>query len=165
MTKPLGYYTSHTPGDSGLLADMESAWGIMPGLSISIAFIMAVCVSSFGAIVTAPYSWQIIYGQSQRLASIGNKNERLLTVLGFMLLSGFLLAAFVASYTFDIISTNYATKNMMLAVAIVCSGDICFLLANILWIMSQFAKVSQGEMTASASYGRQTVSDSNGRFK
>jgi hypothetical protein len=27
MTKPLGYYTSYTPGDEGLLAEMQAAWG------------------------------------------------------------------------------------------------------------------------------------------
>jgi hypothetical protein len=27
MTKPVGYYTSYTPGESGLLADMQSEWG------------------------------------------------------------------------------------------------------------------------------------------
>lgn len=27
MTKPLGYYTSYTPGDDGLLAEMQEAWG------------------------------------------------------------------------------------------------------------------------------------------
>lgn len=27
MTKPLGYYTSYTPGDDGLLAEMQQAWG------------------------------------------------------------------------------------------------------------------------------------------
>lgn len=27
MTKPIGYYTSYTPGDDGLLSDMEEAWG------------------------------------------------------------------------------------------------------------------------------------------
>ncbi len=27
MTKPLGYYTSYTPGDEGLLAEMQEAWG------------------------------------------------------------------------------------------------------------------------------------------
>jgi hypothetical protein len=27
MTKPIGYYTNYTPGDSGLLADMQEEWG------------------------------------------------------------------------------------------------------------------------------------------
>ncbi len=27
MTKPLGYYTNYTPGDGGLLQDMEESWG------------------------------------------------------------------------------------------------------------------------------------------
>jgi hypothetical protein len=27
MTKPLGYYTSYTPGDGGLLGEIEEAWG------------------------------------------------------------------------------------------------------------------------------------------
>jgi hypothetical protein len=27
MTKPIGYYTSYTPGEPGLLADMQSEWG------------------------------------------------------------------------------------------------------------------------------------------
>jgi len=27
MTKPIGYYTSYTPGDEGLLAEMQEAWG------------------------------------------------------------------------------------------------------------------------------------------
>ena len=27
MTKPLGYYTNYTPGDDGLLAEMQEAWG------------------------------------------------------------------------------------------------------------------------------------------
>ena len=25
--KPLGFYTNHTPGDGGLLQDMEESWG------------------------------------------------------------------------------------------------------------------------------------------
>lgn len=27
MAKPLGYYTSYTPGDGGLLGEIEEAWG------------------------------------------------------------------------------------------------------------------------------------------
>lgn len=27
MTKPLGYYTAYTPGDGGLLGEVEEAWG------------------------------------------------------------------------------------------------------------------------------------------
>jgi hypothetical protein len=27
MSKPLGYYTNYTPGDGGLLGEMEEAWG------------------------------------------------------------------------------------------------------------------------------------------
>jgi hypothetical protein len=27
MSKPLGYYTNYTSGDSGLLGDMEESWG------------------------------------------------------------------------------------------------------------------------------------------
>lgn len=27
MTKPLGYFTNYTPGDGGLLGEMEEAWG------------------------------------------------------------------------------------------------------------------------------------------
>ena len=27
MSKPLGYYTNYTPGDGGLLQDMEESWG------------------------------------------------------------------------------------------------------------------------------------------
>ncbi|UKP01455.1 hypothetical protein [Nostoc sp. UHCC 0870] len=27
MTKPIGYYTSYTPGEEGLLADMQEEWG------------------------------------------------------------------------------------------------------------------------------------------
>lgn len=27
MTKPIDYYTSYTPGDDGLLAEMQESWG------------------------------------------------------------------------------------------------------------------------------------------
>jgi ATP-dependent RNA circularization protein (DNA/RNA ligase family) len=27
MTKPIGFFTSYTPGDGGLLQDMEESWG------------------------------------------------------------------------------------------------------------------------------------------
>lgn len=27
MTKPLGFYTNYTPGDTGLLEEMQSCWG------------------------------------------------------------------------------------------------------------------------------------------
>ena len=27
MSKPLGFYTNYTPGDGGLLQDMEESWG------------------------------------------------------------------------------------------------------------------------------------------
>ncbi|MBW4504865.1 MAG: hypothetical protein KME57_36315 [Scytonema hyalinum WJT4-NPBG1] len=27
MSKPIGYFCNHTPGDSGLLGDMEESWG------------------------------------------------------------------------------------------------------------------------------------------
>jgi hypothetical protein len=27
MSKPIGYYTNYTPGDEGLLAQMQEAWG------------------------------------------------------------------------------------------------------------------------------------------
>lgn len=27
MVKPIGYYSSYTPGDQGLLAEMQDAWG------------------------------------------------------------------------------------------------------------------------------------------
>ena len=27
MSKPIGYYTNYTPGSSGLLEDMQEAWG------------------------------------------------------------------------------------------------------------------------------------------
>jgi len=119
---------------------------IMPGLSIGMSFVLAVCVSSFGAIITAPYSWQIIYAQIQKVGAIGNKNERQLSLIGFILLSGFLMFSFIFTYTFNVLSTFKTTNNIWFSFAIVLAGDVCFLLANILWWMSSFAKSAENDI-------------------
>jgi hypothetical protein len=67
-----------------------------------------------------------------------------LFVLGYSLLSGFLLVAAAGVYTLDLLSTYYSTKNIALAIAIVFTDDVCFLLANVLGIMSQVGSISSG---------------------
>lgn len=119
------------------IARFTNADAIMKDLSLLIAFTNAVIVSAFGAVVTAPYSWQIIFAQAQKVAGINNRNERGLFVLGYCLLGGFLLLAAACVYALDLLSTYYSTKNLFLAIAIVFTGDVCFLLANVLGIMSQ----------------------------
>lgn len=119
----------------------------MKDLSLLIAFINAVVVSSFGAIVTAPYSWQIVFAQTQKIAGIHNRNERGLFVLGYGLLSGFLLLSAAGSYAFDLFSTYQRAKSLPLAIAIVFAGDVCFLLANVLGVMSRVSWMMGGEQS------------------
>lgn len=126
------------------IAKFTNADAIMDDLSLLIAFTNAVIASAFGAIVTAPYSWQIIFAQAQKVAGINNRNERGLFVLGYSLLGGFLLIAAAGVYTLDLLSTYYSTKNIALAIAIVFTGDVCFLLANVLGIMSQVGSIGSG---------------------
>ena len=116
----------------------------MPDLSLIMAFVVSVVVSAFGAIVTAPYSWQILFAQVQKVAGINNPNERGLFTLGYALLSGFLLLSATGVYALDLLSTFYATKNIALAIAIVFAGDVCFLLANVLGMMSRVSLLSNG---------------------
>lgn len=132
---------------------------LMPDLSLIMAFVVAVIVSAFGAIVTAPYSWQILFAQAQKIAGISNRNERGLFLLGYCLLGGFLLISAGGVYAMDLISTYYATKNIALAIAIVFAGDVCFLLANVLGVMAQVSWMmsgSQSRTTVDASARRTT---------
>ena len=126
------------------IAKFTNADAIMKDLSLLIAFTNAVIVSAFGAVVTAPYSWQIIFAQAQKVAGINNRNERGLFVLGYCLLGGFLLLAAAGVYALDLLSTYYSTKNIVLSIAIVFTGDVCFLLANVLGIMSQVGGLASG---------------------
>ncbi len=126
----------------------------MKDLSLLIAFTNAVIVSAFGAVVTAPYSWQIIFAQAQKVAGINNRNERGLFVLGYCLLGGFLLLAAAGVYALDLLSTYYSTKNIFLAIAIIFTGDVCFLLANVLGIMSQVGGLTSSTRTVDASARR-----------
>jgi hypothetical protein len=130
------------------IAKFTNADAIMKDLSLLIAFTNAVIVSAFGAVVTAPYSWQIIFAQAQKVAGINNRNERGLFVLGYCLLGGFLLLAAAGVYALDLLSTYHSTKNLFLAIAIVFTGDVCFLLANVLGIMSQVGKSISGSTRA-----------------
>ena len=124
------------------IAQFTNADRIMPDLSLLIAFTNAVIVSAFGAIVTAPYSWQIIFAQAQKVAGINNPNERGLFAFGYCLLGSFLLLAAAGVYGLDLLSTYHSTKNIALAIAIVFTGDVCFLLANVLGIMSKVNHLS-----------------------
>jgi hypothetical protein len=117
---------------------------LMPDLSLIMAFVVAVVVSAFGAIITAPYSWQILFAQAQKVAGINNPNERGLFMLGYCLLSGFLLLSAAGVYALDLLSTYFATKNFALAIAIVFAGDVCFLLANVLGVMARVSLISAG---------------------
>lgn len=120
---------------------------IMPDLSLIMAFLVAVIVSAFGAIITAPYSWQILFAQAQKVAGISNRNERGLFLLGYCLLAGFLLLAAGGTYALDLLSVFDSTKNIALAIAIVFAADVCFLLANVLGVMAQVSWMMGGSQS------------------
>lgn len=131
---------------------------VMPGLGVILAFIIAVIASSFGAILTAPYSWQFLFIQSQKIAGVKSINERGLYALGYVLLSAFLISVAVTTYAVDILSTYDATKNYATAICIVLASDACFLLANVLGMMSKASWKIQG----SQSY---TTVDTTAKYK
>ncbi|HIK27966.1 MAG: hypothetical protein N3E45_17045 [Oscillatoriaceae bacterium SKW80] len=126
------------------IASTTGADKVMPGLSLGLAFVVAVLASAFGAVFTTPWSWKIIFMESKRIARISNRNERSLTVLGVGVIGIFLTIGLIAIYGVDIVSTQaqiakYAkspSEAWFVALLIVFSSDVCFLLANILGFMS-----------------------------
>ncbi len=135
------------------LATVTKADTILPNLSLALAFIVAVLASGFGAVFTAPFSWKIIFMESKRIAKITNKHERLLTLLGVAVVGSFMSIGLVAVYGIDIISTQAQVKNLYLAMTIVFSSDICFVLANILGFMALSARAQAMELTTTLSGG------------
>lgn len=148
----------------GWIARMTNADKVMPHLSLGMAFAIAVLASGFGAIFTAPYSWQIIFMECERIANIRNENRRLLAMAGASFLGIVLLIGTITIYSVDILSTNAQVKNLSLAILIVFSADLCFLLANILGYMEKVAKAnaSEFEMAMFGHSSPRTV-DVNGR--
>lgn len=140
------------------LASVTRADAIIDGLSLALSFIIAVLASGFGAIFTAPFSWKIVFHESKRIAGIGNRHERLLTLLGIAIVGCFMSIGLIAVYGIDIVSTQAQVNNWYLALTIVFSSDICFVLANILGFMSLAAKAQAVDLTGSLMGGR-TVRD------
>ncbi len=127
------------------IANTTNADQVLPGLSTGIAFIIAVLASAFGAVATNPISWRILYMQSKRLAAISDSNERLLTLLGYGMLTLFIFGGFVFVYGVDLVSTYHKVNNFWLTVGIVFFGDLCLMLAVPLWMISNAAKVALEE--------------------
>ncbi len=128
----------------GWIASTTGGDKVIPGLSLGLAFIVAVLASGFGAIFTTPWSWKIIFMESKRIARISDKNERALTILGVAVIGVFMTIGLIGIYGVDIVSTQAqlvkaakrASDAWVVSVMIVISSDICFLVANVLGFMS-----------------------------
>lgn len=137
----------------GWIASSTGADKVIPGLSLGLAFIVAVLASGFGAIFTTPWSWKIIFMESKRIARIPNRNERALTIIGVVVILVFLTLGLIAIYGVDIVSTQAQIaanakspyQAWFIALVIVFSSDICFLVANILGFMSVASAHQSGE--------------------
>lgn len=141
---------------------------VFPGLSGGMAFILATLASAFGAIATNPVSWRILYMQSKRLAAISDTNERILNLVGFGFLSLFILGGFIFVYGVDLISTYHKVKNFWVTVGIVFFGDLCFMLAVPLWMLSTTSQVAISEFYSkmgAAPGGQRTVNTQGRRFE
>ncbi len=152
------------------IAQTTNADKVFSGLSGGMAFIIAVLASAFGAIATNPLSWRILYMQSKRLAAISDTNERLLNLVGYGMLSLFILGGFIFVYGVDLISTYHKVQNFWLTVGIVFFGDLCFMLAVPLWMLSSTAKVAIEEFDSKISDARnggsgRTVNTQSRRFE
>ncbi len=148
------------------IANTTKADQVFPGLSGGMAFIIATLASAFGAIATNPVSWRILYMQSKRLAGINDTNERLLNLIGYGMLSLFILLGFIFVYGVDLISTYHRVQNFWLTVGIVFFGDLCFMCAVPLWMLSTTSKVAIDEFhekMSKASGGTQRTVNTQGR--
>jgi hypothetical protein len=150
------------------IAQTTNADQIWSGLSGGMAFILAALASAFGAVATNPVSWRILYMQSKRLAAISDTNERLLNLVGYGMLSLFILGGFIFVYGIDLISTYHKVKNFWLTVGIVFFGDLCFMLAVPLWMLSTTSKVAIEEFhnkMGATPGGQRTVNTQGRRFE
>jgi hypothetical protein len=150
------------------IAQTTNADKVFPGLSGGMSFILATLASAFGAIATNPFSWQILYMQSKKLAAISDTNERILNLIGYGFLSLFILGGFIFVYGVDLVSTFHKVRNFWLTVGIVFFGDLCFMLAVPLWMLSSTAKVAIEEFDSkigNARGGQRTVNTNGRRFE
>lgn len=150
------------------IAQTTNADQVWPGLSGGVAFILAALASAFGAVATNPVSWRLLYMQSKKLAGITDTNERLLNLVGYGMLSLFILGGFIFIYGVDLISTYHKVKNFWLTVGIVFFGDLCFMLAVPLWMLSITSKVAIDEFHSrmgAVPGGQRTVNTSGRRFE
>lgn len=150
------------------IATTTKADQVFPGLSGGMAFILATLASAFGAVATNPVSWRILYMQSKRLAAISDNNERILNLIGFGFLSLFILGGFIFVYGVDLISTYHKVQNFWVTVGIVFFGDLCFMLAVPLWMLSTTSEVAINEFYSKMGAnpgGQRTVNTQGRRFE
>ena len=122
--------------------------GTTESVSSGLAFILAVLASSFGALITNPQSWLLVFTQTKELAGIANENERLLNIFGFGLTALFLFAIFIAVYVINLVSNHAKTGNWFGAILICFASDAAFMLAMPLWFMAKSAKKTAEELNS-----------------
>lgn len=133
--------------DAGYSYDWINAnIGTSESVSTGLAFILAVLASSFGALVTNPQSWLLVFAQTKELAGISNENERLLTLMGFGITALFLFVIFMAVYVINLFSNYQKTNSWMGAIMICFASDAAFMMAMPLWFMAKAARKKAQEL-------------------
>ncbi|NEP03081.1 MAG: hypothetical protein F6K58_31440 [Symploca sp. SIO2E9] len=145
-----------------------------------LAFVLCVLASSFGALVTNPQSWALLFTGTQALARIRDENQRLLTMFGSGLTVLFMFAIFVAVYGTDLLSNYSQTGSWFASVFICFASDACFMMVPFLWNLSRAASLRiqeledvlyrSGSKTTvenkdKATENQKTYRRQNGRFK
>jgi hypothetical protein len=125
--------------DAGLsvewIALQTNAGRVYPHFPLILAFVVASITSGMGAIVTNPSSWYYVLTGGKKIASIDDPMERGMCVLGIGFLAIFLITGVGSAIAIDVVSNYYKTRNWPFAIAIVFGGDICFLIANVVYQM------------------------------
>lgn len=134
-------------------------------ISMGLAFILAVLASSFGALVTNPQSWLLVFSHTRELAGIYNEYERLLTVMGYGLTALFLFAIFMAVYVINLVSNHAKTGNWFGAILICFASDAAFMLAMPVWFMSKAARRKAEELDAAFSGGHSQARTVNAKAR
>ncbi|NET08262.1 MAG: hypothetical protein F6K09_00965 [Merismopedia sp. SIO2A8] len=126
-----------------------------------LAFVLCVLASSFGALVTNPQSWALLFTGTQALARIQDENQRLLTMLGSGLTVLFMFAIFVAVYGTDLISNYSQTGSWFASVFICFASDACFMMVPFLWNLGRAATLRIQELEDAFYRGGSSTSADN----
>lgn len=123
--------------DTGLSIDWiektTNSAKVFPFFPLIISFAIAAVNSGIGAIITTPGSWYYALTGGRKIASLEDPLERGMWIGGVGFLSVFLIGGIGYTLYVNLVSNYYKTQNWTMAVAIAFGGDLCFLVANVIF--------------------------------